>query len=947
MAQAHSLKSNWSAGELSPLMRGRSDHPRYANGAAILENWQVLQQGGITRRAGLRWVGSTNDPDRLALLLPFEASMTDAYMLEVGHEYLWIYKEGVRLGSIALTTPYQEGDLRQLRIAQANDLLILVHPDHAPRRLSRLSDTDWTFQTIRFDPPPTYEAGEQPATTLTPSATTGSITLTTAVGAWLEADVDRQVQAGNARAVITGYTSPTVVQATVLDAFPDTSAIAAGSWTILGSPAAQCKPSKAEPAGAQIDLDLQLVQDDETELSTNGTMESASGWTDRSAPVVSSGTADGGSDTQLLDTAAGQFQTDGVEVGHVAFNTTDGTQDRVEAVLSETELTTAASGATWSAGKDYSVRQTGTFGVSGGTGQLAGGENGIGWAEQGVTTVVGRRYRLTFDVATNPLSVQIGSTAQASDITSEQTYGVGNTHAIVFTATTTTTYIQFRNNQNYTASFDNVSVKLFSAEGWRSGDVGKHVYLNNGLVKISSFVDATKVRGEIQTVLGTDEAAAPGAWSLEEDAWSDALGWPGWVMLEGGRLVFAGTASFPQTIWESEVDGLFNFARGVNSDDAVVLHLTQAAGNITLNKLLWVLPGDRLIAGTSHAEYTLVGANDDAITPTNPPRVRQSSTLGSALVAPVIANNSVLMVQRQGSKLWELRFDFRTERFEARELTIVSGHLLDAQQQILQLAYQQEPIPILWAVRSDGQLLGLTYDLVENVIGWFRVVTAGSVESVAVMPHPTQNASQVWCTVRRTLNGSTVRSVEYFDCFNPTDPLTNQDGLQLDAAVVDTADPASSTISGLDHLEGETIQAVGDGALFPDLVVSGGQVTLADSDGTPIACTTRQAGLPYTALQRSLPPDLPQLGTIRHKPKRWSNLYAILHETMGLKLNGHRLPFLVEGAAVEQGRPVFTGLKEIVTTGWDQEAVYTLEADLPFPATVLAIIGSLEVEVEE
>ena len=593
-------------------------------------------------------------------------------------------------------------------------------------------------------------------------------------------------------------------------------------------------------------------------------------------------------------------------------------------------------------GDAFEIVGTGNAQITGGEFRLNGGPAGLGAMEQDIATTDGRRYRLTFRVRQNPVAVQIGSSSESSNILAEGLYPLTDAetpeHVVDFTATSGTTWIGFRSNQPVVSVVDNVSVKLLSAAGWRDEDVGKYVYLNGGLVHILRRVDATKVVGECLIALSTDDAAPPGAWSLEAPAWSDALGWPETVMLQDGRLIFRGTATFPQTQWHSEVDGLFNFARGVLPDDAVVLHLTQAGGNITLNRTAWILPGDRIFVGTSDAEYGLIGADDNAITPTNPPKVRQGSVIGSALVEPLLTGRSILMVGKGGAQLWELQFNLQTEHFDTRELTIIAEHLIPSDTTIMKLAYAATPLSLVWVLLSDGTLLGMTYDLVENVTGWFRIETQGEIEDVLCLPHNSQAAMQVYVMTVRVVHGQHVRSIEYFQAYHPVHVGTGQVGCTLDAASIQISAGPVETITGLGYLEGATVEAVGDGGYFAPLTVVGGQVTLAN------ACTVVQVGLPFTARMTALPVDLPQTGTVRTKQKRWVLLMAELFHTLGLKLNGERLQFLQHGMPENQGLPIFTGVKEMMPLGWDRTGAYTIEADLPFPATVLAMYGELSVE---
>jgi hypothetical protein len=956
MAKLYPFKNNFSSGELSPLMRGRSEHPRYQNGAETVSNWLVLLQGGLMRRSGTVFVAEVKDSADDTLLLSFEASVDDAYILEVGEEYLRFYTNSARVEvanvPVEVVTPYQAEELAVLRTVQANDLMFFVHAGNPPYRLTRIEETglEWDFRPIRFDPPPTYETGLFPAATLTPDGVSGDITLTASAPVFLETDVGRQLTAGTARVIITAFTSTTVVDAQVLDAFDDLTPLAAGDWQLLASPAAELKPSAATPAGARIDLDLQLIQEDEPELVQNGKFASATGWDDRSGPVIVTGTHNGGNGLPTLIDTTTDFTGAGVLQTHRARNVTDGSQGVVDTIGTTTNPNDTitldptlggGAGNDWQNGDVYSIDGTGTAQITGGELRLHGGAAGIGWREQDIVTVVGRRYRLTWVNRLNPSSLQIGSTSLDDNIQAEQTYPVqAEPHVVIFTATTTATFLQWRNNQDYLAVVDDVSCKLYSAEGWRSDDVGKWVYLNGGLVKILAVEDATKARGQLLIALTTADAAAPGAWTLEDRVWTGSNGYPVTTMLFEGRLVFAGTRGFPQHIWESEVDGLFNFARGTHADDAVILAITQAGGNITLNQIRWILPSDRLIVGTTHAEYGLTGTNDDPITPINPPKVRQGSMLGSAAIAPLLTARSILLVQRGGSKLWELQFNAQTEKFDPRDLTILSGHLLENQQVLDQMIYAPEPIPIVWAVRSDGILLGLTYDLTENVIGWHRHSTLGQFESVAAIPHPTRNATQVWVIVRRLIDGESKRYVEYFEIFLPEEPLTGQMGCYLDCAKIFTFETPTAVLTGLEHLQGREINVVGDGGDLGTFTVEDGEVTL------PVAVSTAVAGLPFTSRARPLPPDLPQAGSIRTRQKRVVQASVLVHDALGLTVAGQSLPTVQSGMPAGQGQAPYSGWLEVTPMGWDKDGQVVIESSAPFGAVLLAYIGSIDVDLE-
>lgn len=277
MAKGRRLWTNFAKGELSPLLEGRPDLAAYFNGAQQIQNYLLFRQGGLHRRVGTRFVKEVKTSAKDTILIPFEFSVDVAYMLEFGDQYIRVYKNGAAVltsaggPQVEIASPYLEAHLRDIHFTQSADILYLFHPSYAQRKLSRVSDTSWTLSTISFSPPPSFEADTDIGTgasagdnaTLTPAATTGTgIVFTASKARFLEADVGRQIIAGAARAIITAFgasagdtASPNdQVRADILDAFPDTNPIAAGSWLLRNSPQTTLDPDKKEPIGAQVTL---------------------------------------------------------------------------------------------------------------------------------------------------------------------------------------------------------------------------------------------------------------------------------------------------------------------------------------------------------------------------------------------------------------------------------------------------------------------------------------------------------------------------------------------------------------------------------------------------------------------------------------------------------------------------------------------------------------------
>lgn len=172
---------SFAAGELAPSLYGREDLAKYAVGLRTLKNFTVHPHGGVSNRAGMRFVAEAKYADKAVRLVPFEYSDADAYLLEFGDGYVRFYKSGAQLmkdgAAYELETPYLEGELRALSFAQSADVLFIVHPNHPPMELARYSDTDWTLEKFAFKGGP-FRTMNSSDTTIALSSMSGNVTLT-------------------------------------------------------------------------------------------------------------------------------------------------------------------------------------------------------------------------------------------------------------------------------------------------------------------------------------------------------------------------------------------------------------------------------------------------------------------------------------------------------------------------------------------------------------------------------------------------------------------------------------------------------------------------------------------------------------------------------------------------------------------------------------------------
>ena len=251
MARFVNIQTNFTAGEIDPLLRSRVDIKSYENGLETAQNVTCQPQGGITRRHGLRYIttlpnSGTESAANGVRLVSFEFSTSDSYMLCFTHNRMYIFKNGALITNINATgNPYlstsgvglTSAKLGTMCWTQSADTLIVVQEDTAPVKIVRgANDATWTASAISFDTIPKYAytiAYTNPAGTLTPSAVTGKVTLTASSAVFSAASVGQYINViPQGRAKIVQYTSTTVVNAITEFPFFNTSAIANGSWEV-------------------------------------------------------------------------------------------------------------------------------------------------------------------------------------------------------------------------------------------------------------------------------------------------------------------------------------------------------------------------------------------------------------------------------------------------------------------------------------------------------------------------------------------------------------------------------------------------------------------------------------------------------------------------------------------------------------------------------------------
>jgi len=169
------IKSNFTAGELSPRMAGRVELEKYYQGCDTLENFLIYPQGGIYRRPGTRFVAIAKNPLDDAHLIPYRFSTVQNYVLEMGNLYARFYRNGGQIQSggnpVELVTPYLVANTGGIKWAQSADTLYLAHSTYATQKLTRTDDTHWNIQRIDFLDCPYLDQNLVTTAKLAPSVT--------------------------------------------------------------------------------------------------------------------------------------------------------------------------------------------------------------------------------------------------------------------------------------------------------------------------------------------------------------------------------------------------------------------------------------------------------------------------------------------------------------------------------------------------------------------------------------------------------------------------------------------------------------------------------------------------------------------------------------------------------------------------------------------------------
>ncbi|WP_421930038.1 hypothetical protein [Nitratireductor rhodophyticola] len=458
--------------------------------------------------------------------------------------------------------------------------------------------------------------------------------------------------------------------------------------------------------------------------------------------------------------------------------------------------------------------------------------------------------------------------------------------------------------------------------------------------------------GRTETTTFTDENIVADLSSGPQSArnpFDSAGNYPRCVTFIEQRLGCASTKNDPQAVWLSQSANYENFgvSEPAKASDAVTFRIRSRQ----VNEIRSMLALKGLMLLTSGAEWVVSGGSQsDAITP-SAIDIENQGYRGSARVQPIVVGNTVLFAQERGGVVRDFSYEFTSDGYSGRDLTILARHLFDGRT-IKAWAYSQAPYSIAWVVMSDGALISLTYLREHEVWAWTRHDSAAyaAFEDVSVIAEGDEDVP--YFLLRRTINGQPKRYIERLHTRHFEDI---KDAFFVDCGLTYDGAPAT-VITGLDHLNGESVVALADGNVVRNLTV--GPVNGGADIGVelPNAAEKVHIGLGMVSALQTLDLDLGQvqgLGTVQGRQKSVSEVTLRVEKTRGIFVgpyDGDRdSRHLVEykqrsTEAWNEAIAMYTGdISMTPPWDWNRSGSMWVKQFDPLPMTVLAIMPDVTI----
>lgn len=259
-------------------------------------------------------------------------------------------------------------------------------------------------------------------------------------------------------------------------------------------------------------------------------------------------------------------------------------------------------------------------------------------------------------------------------------------------------------------------------------DVGSYIDVNGGIIKITQFVSANQVNGEVVKKLDADVQAIERAWSIMPPAFNEANGYPRCCTYFKQRLALANTKKNPNKIWFSAVGGNGNYLETTEDGDA--FSIVSASG--LSNSILFLEAQRGVVCLTSGGEFMV--DSDGVLSPTTV-NINEHSAYGAyPSTRPERVGNELLFVQRGGERLRALTYRYEVDGLISPEVSSLASHIGENHLGINELSYMQEPEALVWCVLGDGAVASITFNRDQEVVAWAQHDFSGVVLSICSVP---------------------------------------------------------------------------------------------------------------------------------------------------------------------------------------------------------------------
>lgn len=907
------IQPAFTTGEVSPEVASRIDLNQYTSALLTAKNAYIRPYGPVYKRGGTIYCGQAKYPDKKVMLYPFTASTEKSFMLEIGDKYIRIW-DGDEYTGIEMTTPFAEGELKNLRFCQSADVLYITSGTHPVYELDHYSDTDWRIKPFEIS----------------------SQYFDESLSSSLSQVADEQ---WNAAGTFT-YTAPESGNYVV--------SVAGGGGGGGGGNPYTYYSWRGGQNGSTWEMSETLTGGKggsgqvttSTVYLTKGTVYTGTIGSGGTAGAVKSKGTNGGTTTAFGLTAIGG-EGGGLTYG-VSVDTGRGTT-RIETVRTVNGTSYGSGGAGGAGGANGSpgwvtIRFEGsrTLTPSDTHGEITLTANGKFFTK----TMEGAWIKLSQDMPAQTVSLDgAGTTAPVKVGTGWKiiTHGTWTGSVKIQKSTDYGPWKDFREykskddsnvSESGTVTETGIRMRLVDTAG--RADLTSLAYTNEGVVQITEVLSETQAKCIVKKELGSTETVS--AFTL--GSWNEEFGYPRCVCFFQDRLCFAATKRQPFMVWMSRTGDYPNFGvekvSGTVTDDSAVALSFVSRSQQSIKHLL---AGKDLIVLTDGNEWTVSGS--ETVKPSKAtPQVQTSR--GTTDIIPIMIGNRIIFVQRRAETVRDMGYSFESDAYSGMDLTLLAKSLTRGKK-ITSAAYMQDPDSRLYFVENDGTVSCLAYVQDQKVYAWSHLVTDGQFESVCNI---VADEDSIYAAVRRTINGKTVTYIERFSNNAYTD--NPMDYTMLDAAAIITSEEDMD--GGVaPHLAGKKAQVLSEGRYY--------DVTI-DADGSfdiPNPSKKMIVGLPYE--MRLEVPNIEtqtQQGTLQGRNKKIAAVILRLVNSLGGYVgNNKTLTDQIKYDELQKQKiTLYSGDKEITmpnAPGFGTEGRVLITSKDPYPFNLVALIREMVV----